>query len=67
GGIGGQEAASMLLAKYPDARLVAVSGYSTDSVLGQFAENGFCASMAKPFSLRTLRDTIAEVINPKAS
>jgi PAS domain S-box-containing protein len=67
GGIGGQEAASMLLAKYPDARLVAVSGYSTDSVLGQFAENGFCASMAKPFSLQTLRDTIAEVINPKAS
>ncbi|MGK0202911.1 MAG: two-component system cell cycle sensor histidine kinase/response regulator CckA [Planctomycetota bacterium] len=67
GGIGGQEAASMLLAKYPDARLVAVSGYSTDSVLGQSAENGFCASMAKPFSLKTLRETIAKVVNPEAS
>ena len=65
GGLGGKEAASALLTEYPDARLVAVSGYSTDSVLGQYAENGFCASLAKPFSLHTLKKTIAKVSNPE--
>jgi PAS domain S-box-containing protein len=65
GGLGGKEAASALLTEYPDARLVAVSGYSTDSVLGQYAENGFCASLAKPFSLHTLKKTIAKVSSPE--
>ena len=34
GGVGGSDAAKMLLALHPSARLIAVSGYSTDSVLG---------------------------------
>jgi len=61
GGVGGSEAAKRLLKDFPTARLVAVSGYSTDSILGRYAENGFCDAMAKPFSIETLKQTIARV------
>ena len=51
----------MLLALHPSARLIAVSGYSTDSVLGRYAESGFVDAMAKPFSVQTLQQTIERV------
>lgn len=61
GGVGGSDAAKMLLALHPSARLIAVSGYSTDSVLGRYAESGFVDAMAKPFSVQTLQQTIERV------
>ena len=61
GGVGGREAASLVLASHPNAKLIAVSGYSTDSVLGQYADSGFCDAMAKPFSLDSLKQTLERV------
>jgi len=59
GGMGGKEAAMLLLADDPDARLIVASGYSNDPVLAEYRSYGFRAAVAKPFNLQELRRAIA--------
>ncbi|MGX9726696.1 MAG: hybrid sensor histidine kinase/response regulator [Candidatus Electronema sp. VV] len=59
GGMGGKEAAKLLLADDPDARLIVASGYSNDPVLAEYRNYGFRAAVAKPFNLQELRRAIA--------
>ncbi|MCC7395522.1 MAG: response regulator [Planctomycetes bacterium] len=62
GGMGGSETARRLLREHPAAKLIAVSGYSTDAVLGRSASGGFCAALAKPFTLDELARVLDEVV-----
>lgn len=61
GGMGGKEAVQKLLTIDKRATVVVVSGYSTDPVLAQFQDYGFCAALTKPFDLTMLQSCIEKV------
>jgi len=64
GGMGGQEAVQALLALDPAAKAIVYSGYSSDPVLANYAQYGFCGCLAKPFLMKELQREIARVLQP---
>ena len=62
GGMGGKEALKRLLEIDPDVKAVVSSGYSTDPIMSDFREYGFCAVMAKPYSVEALGTTLEQVL-----
>jgi PAS domain S-box-containing protein len=62
GGMGGKEAAILLLADDPQARLIVASGYSNDPVLAEHRSYGFRAAVAKPFSRKELNRAITAAL-----
>jgi two-component system, cell cycle sensor histidine kinase and response regulator CckA len=54
GGMGGKEAAGLILEIAPDAVLIVSSGYSNDPVIANFRQYGFSGSVVKPFSFGSL-------------
>lgn len=54
GGMGGKEAAQLILAFDPAARLIVSSGYSTDAVMDDYESHGFCAAVVKPYNVEEL-------------
>ncbi|WP_051305941.1 ATP-binding protein [Desulfogranum mediterraneum] len=59
GGMGGQDAVKEVLAMDPEARVIVSSGYSTDPIMSNYQDYGFCAAVMKPFKLQE----IAKVVN----
>jgi signal transduction histidine kinase/CheY-like chemotaxis protein/PAS domain-containing protein len=59
GGMGGVEAARRLRAAEPGVRLVATSGYASDSAPARHREHGFAAFLSKPFTIEDLSCTLA--------
>ncbi|MEM7307486.1 MAG: ATP-binding protein [Planctomycetota bacterium] len=62
GGMGGREATDRLLALDPDARVIAMSGYSNDEVLAEYRRFGFCARLPKPFRSERLLEVLGDVL-----
>jgi PAS domain S-box-containing protein len=62
GGMGGQEAAALLLDFHPEARLIVASGYSNDPVLAEYKKYGFRAAIAKPFNLKELQKALTSAL-----
>ncbi|MBU0943396.1 MAG: PAS domain S-box protein [Proteobacteria bacterium] len=62
GGMGGQEAAQKLLQLDPKAKIIVASGYSTDPVMANCREYGFCSAVAKPFDLLELSRAIESAL-----
>ena len=54
GGMGGEEAARLLLEADPEAVLIVASGYANDPVLADFQRYGFSGAVVKPFDLEAL-------------
>jgi CheY-like chemotaxis protein len=54
GGMGGKEAAGLILEIDPEAVLIVSSGYSNDPVVANFRQFGFSGSIVKPFSFGSL-------------
>jgi two-component system, cell cycle sensor histidine kinase and response regulator CckA len=65
GAMGGKEAAGHILAIDPHARLIVSSGYSTDPVMAEFANFGFCATLLKPYTMAEISRTIGEVFSAR--
>ncbi len=67
--MGGRELAERLRARYPSLRVLYISGYTSDEVVGK-GVNG-CAFVAKPFTsdllLRSVRETLEEPAAPVAA
>lgn len=63
GGMGGREAIAQLRRLDPKVRAIVSSGYSSDPVLANFREHGFCGVAAKPYEMsglaRVLREALA--------
>lgn len=51
GGMGGQETLSRLQQIDPAVKAIVSSGYTEDPVMSDFLGHGFCAAIAKPYSL----------------
>jgi len=58
GGLGGRETIERLVALDPAVSAVVSSGYSDDAVIADYQKYGFRASLAKPYKLEELRDTL---------
>ena len=48
----------------PDVRVVLASGYSKADVAARFAGQGLAGLLQKPYSLDTLRETMAALMPP---
>ena len=64
GGMGGKEAVQEVLKIDPDARVIVASGYSSDPIMSNYEDHGFCSAITKPFRLTDLSRTISKIINP---
>ena len=64
-GMGGKEAAQLILAIDPAARLIVSSGYSSDPVMADFAKVGFCAALPKPYRVSELAQALIKVSQPR--
>jgi len=51
GGLGGKQAAELILTSFPEAQLIVSSGYSNDPVMANFKEFGFSGAIAKPYNI----------------
>jgi PAS domain S-box-containing protein len=63
GGMGGLQALAKLKELNPNVKAIVSSGYSSDPVLSNFREHGFCAVVSKPYDIhefsRVLREALA--------
>ncbi len=62
GGMGGKEAVQELLCHDPQASVIVSSGYSTDSVMANYAEYGFKGRLAKPFQMNELKKEVSRLV-----
>ena len=62
GGIGGKEAVKALLALDPRVRAIVSSGYADDPVMANPTKYGFKGTVAKPYTARALRETVARAL-----
>jgi two-component system cell cycle sensor histidine kinase/response regulator CckA len=58
GGMGGKEAVTRLLDRFPDARVVVSSGYSTDAAMSDYSAYGFVGAIAKPYTIQELSEVL---------
>ncbi len=63
GGMGGKDAVRKLQQVTPDAKVIVASGYSSDPVLANYKNYGFCASLIKPFELKEVQKVIGQVLS----
>ncbi len=58
GGMGGKEAVRELLAMDKNVRVIVSSGYSSDPVLANYKDYGFCGCLVKPFDMTALKKEV---------
>lgn len=62
GGMGGKDAIKGILDVNPDAKVIVSSGYSTDKIMANYRDYGFCAAIIKPFRLQDLSRIVSETL-----
>jgi PAS domain S-box-containing protein len=65
GGMGGKEAVKKLLEIDPQATVIVSSGYATDPIMSDYKKYGFKAVIAKPYSVKQLRDLLSRLLTRK--
>lgn len=66
GGMGGREAILELKQIDPDVRAIVSSGYSSDPVLANYREHGFCGVVAKPYEVADLARVLRRALGDDA-
>ncbi|MBU7017406.1 MAG: PAS domain S-box protein [Theionarchaea archaeon] len=62
GGMGGKEAVVRLKEINPSVKVIVSSGYSTDPVMADHKEHGFCGVVTKPYSVEDLSSALRKVM-----
>ncbi|OGS05879.1 MAG: hypothetical protein A3G41_07665 [Elusimicrobia bacterium RIFCSPLOWO2_12_FULL_59_9] len=65
GGMGGKEAIGKLLALDPKAKAIVSSGYSMDPVMSNYAADGFCGALKKPYRIGDVSEVLRKIIGAK--
>lgn len=63
GGMGGEEAADLLIQYDPDLVAIASSGYTTSNVMSDYKNSSFKAVVPKPYRIKEMSDALHEVLN----
>lgn len=63
GGMGGEEAASILLEYDPGLVAIASSGYTTSNVMSDYKNSAFKAVVPKPYRIKEMSDTLHHLLN----
>ncbi len=66
GGMGGRETVTRLREIDPAVKAIVSSGYSDDPIMARFRDYGFSGVVSKPYTLKTLSETIHAVIENAA-
>jgi PAS domain S-box-containing protein len=66
GGMGGREAARIVQGRWPEQRMVVMSGYSDDPVMAEHQDHGFNGRLSKPFQLDQLRSVIGTLVEARS-
>jgi two-component system cell cycle sensor histidine kinase/response regulator CckA len=61
-GMNGPEMIKQILPKYPDVKVIFISGYAEDAFTDSFGEEGSFNFLPKPFTLKQLAKTIKDVM-----
>ncbi len=67
GGMGGKKALEKLLQLDAGVKAIVSSGYSNDPIMSQFKQCGFRGVVSKPYSVKTLSETVRNVIEGRTS
>lgn len=62
GGMGGKQAVTKLLAIDPTVKVIAVSGYNDDPVIGNCGHYGFTSCLKKPFKMAELSSMLHDLL-----
>ena len=63
GGMGGREVVGVLKEMEPGLRAALMTGYDSDTVFQDHARFGFQAAISKPFTVESLRSTLAGLLD----
>jgi DNA-binding NarL/FixJ family response regulator len=63
GGMGGSEAARIVLDINPEAQLTVSSGYSNDPIMADYRQYGFGSVVVKPYSFAEIAGTLNNLLN----
>jgi len=64
GGMGGEEAANILIEYDPDLVAIASSGYTTSNVMSDYKKSAFKTVVPKPYRIKEMSDALHHVLNP---
>ena len=65
-GMGGREAMRKMIQIDPEVRAIVSSGYSTDTVMANYKEHGFCGVITKPYQIEALSALLKKTIKSNA-
>ena len=65
GGMGGKEAAQLILSEDPNACLIVSSGYSSDPVMSDYSAYGFMGAIAKPYNLAKFKQLLNSTLSAR--
>ena len=63
GGMGGEEAANILIDYDPNLVAIASSGYTTSDVMSDYKNSAFKAVLPKPYRIKEISDVLHELLN----
>jgi len=67
GGMGGREVVKQIRERDASVRAIFSSGYSTDEIMANYEEHGFCARVSKPYRAADLTKVLRDVLESRAA
>jgi two-component system cell cycle sensor histidine kinase/response regulator CckA len=65
GGMGGKETVQKLKEIDPAVKAIVSSGYSSDPIMANFKQYGFSGVVSKPYTIKTLSETVNAILSEK--
>jgi len=60
--VSGEEVVRFTRDTYPGSKVIVISGYSSLATVSQTVQNGACAFLAKPFSIKELLQSVEQAL-----
>ena len=67
GGMGGGETIQKLMEIDPDVKAIVSSGYSSDKIMANYDQYGFCGVISKPYDIEKLSELLSKILNGGSS
>ncbi len=67
GGMGGSETIRKLIEIDPDVKAIVSSGYSTNKIMANYEQYGFCGVISKPYDIERLSELLSRILNGRGA